>query len=272
MDLNEIWQEHKRFILTVAAGFLTFFVANSVIEGMFSADIRSANRTVRGDRAVLASNLYKADDRETAELENESLRRGYEELVAAAAFRPRPDFDLSQATASPQNTYITNVERVEDRLVDLASQKRAFLPDGLGLETVQTLNGDVVERHLHALDLLERAVEMALEAGVRRVRRIDVNLDPAFKSSRGLGAVERTTVQIETDSTAEAVTEWLALAETPLAEGDTGLAASVRLQPLPFRDIEMSRVSTKENEVRASVTFVVIRVHELNTDDEDETL
>ncbi len=272
MDLNEIWQEHKRFILMVAAGFLTFFVANSVIEGMYRADIRSALRGVSKDRQTLADELYRASDREAAELENDALRVGYDKLVAASAFRPRAEFDLAQTPGTPQNAYITAVERLEDRLLDLASQKRAILPDGLGLETVQTLNVDLVERHLHAVDLLERAVQMALEAGVRRVRRIDVSLDPAFKSNRGLGAIERTKVQIETDSTAEAVTEWLTLAETPVGPDGGGTAASVRLQPLPFQDLEMSRVSNKENEVRTSITFVVVRVHELNTDDEDDTL
>lgn len=272
MDLNEIWQEHKRFILMVAAGFLTFFVANSVIEGIFQSDIRAATSGVSKSSAILSKELYQSDDRVMAELENESLRDGYDKLVAAAAFRPRPEFDLAQNSSTPQNAYITAVERLEDRLIDLASQKRAILPDGLGLDTVQTLNVDLVERHLHAVDLLERAVQMALEAGVRRVRGIHVRLDPAFEKSRGLGAIERTRVQIETDSTAEAVTEWLALAETPLAPGASGPAAFVRLQPLPFQDIEMSRVSAKENEVRTSVTFVVVRVHELPTDDEDDTL
>lgn len=272
MDLNEIWQEHKRFILMVVAGFLTFFVANSVIEGIFQADMSAATSGVSTNRSFLSKELYQADDREMAELENESLRSGYGKLVSAAAFRPRAEFDLAQSTATAQNTYLTAVERLSDRLIDLASQKRASLPDGLGLDTVQTLNVDLVERNLHAVDLLERAVQMALEAGVRRIRRINITLDPALKNNRGLGAIERTKIQIEADSTAEAVTEWLALAETPLVPGETGLAASVRLQPLPFQDIEMKRVSAKENEVRTSVTFVVVRVHELQTDDGDDTL
>lgn len=270
MDLNEIWQEHKRFIVTVVAGLLTFFIANSVVDSLYDGDINKKQGTIRKSRQKLAKDLYTPTDRALAEDENELLSASYAEMVEAVAFQPRPGF-IADGSSAVKNIYTTAVERVRQRTADLASRNRAMLVDGLGLEMVQTTNVDEIERHLHALDLLERALVLALDSGVRRVRRVEIDLDPAFKSRRGLGAIERTKVSIETVSTAEAVTRWLAMAETPLpVTGEGGPGELIRSQPLPIHDLELTRVSAKDDEVRANITFMVVRVHDLDTGEEGE--
>lgn len=270
MDLNEIWQEHKRFIVTVVAGLLTFFIANSVVNSLYDGDITRKLGTIRNSRAKLGKNLYTPTDRALAEDENELLTASYAEMVEAVAFQPRPGF-IADGSTAVKNIYTSAVERVRQRTGDLASRNRAMLVDGLGLEMVQTTNVDEIERHLHALDMLERALVLALESGVRRVRRVEIDLDPAFKSRRGLSAIERTKVSIETVSTAEAVTRWLAMAETPLpATGEGGPGELIRSQPLPVHDLELTRVSAKDDEVRANITFMVVRVHDLDTGEEGE--
>ena len=106
---------------------------------------------------------------------------------------------------------------------------------------------------------------------MRRGRRVEIDLDPALKSRRGLGAIERNSVSVETVSTADAVTRWLAMAETPLpATGEGGPGELVRSQPLPIHDLELTRVSAKDDEVRANITFMVVRVHDLDTGEEGE--
>ena len=198
------------------------FIANSV------AALRRGHQQEAGhpQERQKAKDLYTLTDRALAEDENELLTASYAEMVEAVAFQPRPGF-IADGSTAVKNIYTSAVERVRQRTADLASRNRAMLVDGLGLEMVQTTNVDEIERHLHALDMLERALVLGLESGVRRGRRVEIDLDPAFKSRRGLGAIERTKVSVETVSTADAVTRWPAMAETPLpATGEGGRRAN----------------------------------------------
>ena len=59
--------------------------------------------------------------------------------------------------------------------------------------------------------------------------------------------------------------------ETPLpATGEGGAGELIRSQPLPIHDLELTRVSAKDDEVRANITFMVVRVHDLDTGEEGE--
>lgn len=267
MDFNEYWQENKRFLTTVGAGLLVFMILNMIVEGMYASDIQSVQRTTSANRKKLKDAMYTADDRAMAEGENAALLERYGMVADVAAFEPRTGFVLDAREASPQNVYISAVESVRDRMTDLASRKRAFLPDGLDLEMVKTRNVDAIERNLHAVDLLERALVMALESGVRQVKSVEVRLDPAFRSRRGVGAIERTQVTIDALADSESVTRWLAMTQTPVDEGG---ALSVRRAALPIEALEMRRANSKADEVRTRVTFLVVRVHEILEDDGDD--
>ncbi|MEM8713266.1 MAG: hypothetical protein AAGG01_20160, partial [Planctomycetota bacterium] len=186
MDASEIWQENKKFIMTVGSGLLVFLIGRMVVDSLYAGDIRRTQANTRKAESALKKEMFGSSDLAQAEEENEELQRLYELAREAAAFQPRPEFMIDAAGGSAQSQYQTAQERVRDSLGDLASRKRAFLPDGLDLEMVQTRNVDAIERRLHALDLLERTLVMALESGVRQVRGIEVRLDPTFKRGRDL--------------------------------------------------------------------------------------
>ena len=62
MDLNDIWQENKRFITTVGSGFLVFLIGFLVVEGMYSGDIDSIRRKNSAARGKLRAEMFTADD------------------------------------------------------------------------------------------------------------------------------------------------------------------------------------------------------------------
>jgi len=264
MDLSDIWQENKRFITTVGAGLLVFMIGWMIVDGMYMSDIQSVDRSNRRDRAKLKDPMFTSADRSLARDENEELNTRYDTILDVAAFQPRPEFRLDQANVKAQDVYANAIESVRDRLRNLASRKRAFLPEGLDIDMLKTRNIDALERNLHAIDLLDRAVEMALEAGVKQIRSVDISLDPAFRSRRGLGAIEKTQVTIDTVSTAEAIAVWILMCETP-RPGDP--EASVRLQALPIQSVDARRAASKSDEVRTRVTFLVVRVNEIEDPD-----
>jgi len=267
MDLSDIWQENKRFITTVGAGLLVFLIGWMVVDGLYSGDIQQVQRANRTARGKLSVEMFTATDRELARDENEILNSSYATIAEVAAFRPRPGFILGEGAGRPQDVYITAVEGARERVRDLASRRRAFLPEGLDLDMLKTRNVDAIERNLHAIDLLERAVVMALESGVTQIRGVDIKLDPAFKSRRGLGAIEKTQVTIDTVSSANAVARWIMMCETP---ADGGSPNSVRLQALPIESVDAQRAASKSDEVRTRVTFLVIRVNEVEDPDADD--
>ena len=272
MDASEIWQENKKFIVTVGSGLLVFLIGGMVINNMYAGDISSTQRSVRAAQKDLNAEMFGAADLGQAESENEELQRLYITARAASEFLPRPEFVLD-ASGSPQAAYQTAQAVVRDRVSDLASRKRAFLPDGLDLEMLKTQNVDALERHLHALDLLERSLVMALESGVRQVRSVEIKLDPAFKRGRGLSAIEVTDVTVDCTAPSEAITRWLAMAETPLegASPENAGMAAIRAQALPIQSVDLkSSQSKKDDDVRARVTFSVVRVHEIEAEEEDE--
>ena len=272
MDASEIWQENKKFIVAVGSGLLVFLIGDMVINSLYARDIRSTQSKVAKARRELGTEMFGAADLSQAEGENEELQRLYTMAQTASEFVPRPEFTLA-ASGSPQAAYQTAQAVVRDRVGDLASRKRAFLPDGLDLEMLKTQNVDALERHLHALDLLERSLVMALESGVRQVRSVEIKLDPAFKRGRGLGAIELTEVTMDCTAPSEAITRWLAMAETPLddASPENARMAAIRAQALAIQSVDLkSSQSKKDDDVRARVTFNVVRVHEIEVEEEDE--
>lgn len=267
MDLDEIWQEHKRFIVTVFAGMAVYFIGGTVLQSVYGAEISSARTAVARSRSALRDGMYDRADQRDAEEQNAALRERFAALESAVAFRPREGFTIpTDAPDVAQNTYLTAVERVTADLEDLASRTRAALPDGLGLEMLETRNVGAIERHLEALDLLERATAMALDCGIRRIRSVRVELDSAFRAGRGFGAVERTTVSMELEGSPENVARWLAMVETP-AEGDAPLA-ELRTQALPIQTLEARRASTKRSDALCNVTFVVVRLYDDQTEED----
>ena len=84
MDLNETQQEHKRFIVTVVAGLLTFFIANSVVDSLYDGDINKKQGTIRRAGRSWPRTSTPRTDRVLAEDENE-LTASYAEMPEAVA-------------------------------------------------------------------------------------------------------------------------------------------------------------------------------------------
>ena len=257
MDFNDYWQENKRFLLTLAGGVIVFFIGKSIVNNVYRSEREAAQRSVDRDRSSLVRDArYQAVDERQAREENEALTQAVERLKTATAFQPRPDFVLDSRKGTPSNQYFGRVDRVREELEVLASRRGTRLPDGLGLEIVKTNSSEAIERHLEAIDLIDRALRHALDAGVERVEKIRVRLDPGFDSRRGVGAVERTAVELKLVSSPEAVVSLL-----DASQGDRFG------NPLTIGDLTVVGARSTTSEVTANITFYVIRVRETLVED-----
>jgi hypothetical protein len=248
MDLNDLWQEHKRFLSILGAGLAVFLIAYFVIDGRFSTKRNELKRTLTGNIHALAEERYGRAALQAAGEENEALSSSVRQLAQAVAFRTRPRFHYDAGGDSTQ--YYVLRSQIIQELSALAGRNRVILPAGLDLESPDTAQEERIVRHLEALDLVDRVLRIAIDARVKRVNSIRVQLDPALNARAGVGDIETTEVEIEFRSPAAAVVRMLALTQSATPG-----------QPLTVSKIEITGARSKEDEITAKVTFLVVRLH-----------
>ncbi|MFT5050814.1 MAG: hypothetical protein ACI8QZ_002219 [Chlamydiales bacterium] len=258
MNLDDIWQENKRFIASVAAGLMVFLIGTVMVDRLYGSELRSARTQLRSNERSLRTERLGSEALAQAREVNDALHEALTQLSDAAAFETRDHFKLTGGEGSPSGKYFALVDRVRDGLLTLASRNRLRLPADLGLQMLQTTRVEVIERHAEALDVIDRVVRLCVEVGVERIDSIQVRLDPAFDSRHGLGQVERTRVTFKITSAAQPVVELLARTQNP----GSGQALSIE-------NVDLIGSRSKQDEVRAEVTFLVVRLHQRESADEE---
>jgi hypothetical protein len=253
MDMNDYWQENKRFLVTLGSGFLVFLIGLLVVQSLYGEDLGTAKRLRNRNRGDLKTERYSTAHRDAAGEENDALREAIRVMSVATAFRPRPGFVVEAGTGSASGIYFTRVEEVREDLDLLASRRRMNYPDGWGIEMLETNSLPEIERRLEALDLLERVARLAADAGVDRISRIAVRLDPGFGSRSGLGAVERTTVTFTIQSSAESVTNLIVASQESASEDGSG-------GPLAIGQFHVKNERNKIGTVKAEIEYQVVRI------------
>lgn len=259
MDLNDFWQENKRLLIAIGCGLLVFLIGNLFVEGSYGDDLRSTRRARDAEQQKLKKARYTASDRDVARDENDALVAALRDLAAGVAFRPRPEFVVDPERGSPGAQYFTRLEEVRESLSLAAGRARLVPPDDAwGIEALQTNSLPVFERHLEALDVIDRVVRLAIDAGVQRIDRIQVTLDPGFAGREGLGRVERTSVAFAFTTSSSSLTRLLRL-----TQGDEAG------QPLALGEYEAKSQPSRPDQVKADLVFHVVRLHDLPGDDEE---
>ena len=259
MDLNDYWQANKRFVVSVGAGVLVFFTAFLWLDSAFGSDARQAQGRLRKASNELRESRYSANELERAQEQNEALLADFEALSQSVAFEPRPAFVLQDGLGSPNNQYFLRRDELRAELAQLAGRRRVSLPEGLGLEPLKTLNRDTIERQMEALDLLDRFLRMAIEADVRQVTSVRVDLDSGFGARTGVGRVERTRVTVKLVGDSESITRAMTATQSPPYG-----------KPLTVQRFDLSAATGKRSEVRAEVELLAVRLHAALTEEEQD--
>jgi len=242
--------------VSVGSGLLVFLIGVMIVNSVYGTDVKSEQRKLASNQRNLRDARYTPGDLSRAKAENAALQAAVDTLAAAVTFVPREEFQLRQDGSSVGNQYFGTVDRVREELDMLASRNRLRLPDGLGLEVVKTQRQEVVQRHLEALDVIDRVVRLALDVDLRRIDKIQVRLDPGLDSRAGVGTVEQTEVKFTFIGPAGPIVRLIALSQTDRFGA-----------PLPIGSLDMQGARSKVDEVRAEVTFLVVHLHGLDEED-----
>lgn len=259
MDLNNYWQENKRFVVTVASGVIVFVVGAMLVERFFGSELaRQARAAETTQRKLTSEAMYNANDLEAAEADNEALKRSFETLAQATAFAPRPLYALDPARGSASNQYFAAVATTRDELLRVAGRGNLRLPEDLGLPALSPTRDLEIGRYLAALDLVDRAVRMALAAGCQRIDKIAIKLDPKLASKSGVGLVERTRVEMVLSGKAGPLVDFLLVTQSADAQDENGKSLG---GPLLVEKSEIQPARTKVDEAGLEVTFVAARLN-----------
>lgn len=254
MDFENYWQQNKKSLTALGAGLLVYLIASFMVNRTYGSALSDVNRERRGLRTQLGQARYDSESLKDAREDNETLVAARDALMSAVAFRPRPDFVIDTAGGTVPAQYFTRVEEVRDRLSRRASRAGLRPPDDAwGIEMPETNAAPVIERHMEALDLIDRVANLAIDTGVARISRIQVDLDPGLNSKKGLGRIERTRVRFTFDATSASVSDLLDLSQ------ETGTVEEP-MQALAIEEFNIKNERNRPGQVKAEVTFQVVRM------------
>jgi len=263
MDFDEYWQENKRFVGLVFAGFVIFLIARGVVSSTLGGDVKAQRLALSKAENKLKNAMYDSRDRDAAKAQNEELRALVTTLSEAVAFVPREGFNLDGAR-SASSRYHGTLAKVREELLPSAGRANMALDGDLGQPELSPTRSEEIGRYLEGLDLVDRIVQLAIETRVSGVDGLQVSLDPALRSKDGVGDIERTRVKAKLEGTGDRLLEFLRRARRPeLVPGG---------QPFVIESIDM-RTQKRGLGAELELTFNVVRLRaEVSGEDDAEEL
>ena len=255
MDIEQYWQRNRRFVLQVAGGLLGFLVLNLVLARTVGSDLRKSQGEQASQRAKLqrlTNDGFGAADRRSAEEDHVALGLAIADFAARVEYAPGPELAAAIAKPTPAS-YLSSVARVREELLQQASRSDVELEQSLGLPEISPTRPEEIGRTLEALDAIERVARAGIEAGITRLDKLKIRLDPGLYGRRGEGALERTHVDLRLSGDNAAVLATLLATQRPSAPGQRALMID-SLKATPERD--------RPEELRLELTLVIARLYD----------
>ncbi|MCK6447990.1 MAG: hypothetical protein L6Q99_16475 [Planctomycetes bacterium] len=247
-SVEDFWQENKRFVLGVAVGAALFGIGWFASEETLGATLRTQRTRLSTIEKQLAAPRFVAADQERAQAARDRAAEAVATLSGAVGFKARPEFALDGT--SPASRYFAVQTRVREDVLSLAGRAGLSVPEGLGLPALSPTKEQEIVRYLEALDVIDRAVHYAIEAGCERIDSIRIALDPRLVSGKAIPDIEKTSIEFELFGGSGPLTRWLASTQ----DGRHGGALLVDKV-----DLQASR--TKSDEAKLEVTFRVAHLY-----------
>jgi len=256
MDLNDFWQENKRFVVTVASGAILFVIGSMLVDSFFKSELQGQERDALAHGNKLRNTpMYGPAELARAQAQNDALLLSIGQLTQAVEFKTRPRFQLDPAKGPASNQYFSTVSSVREELLRAAGRANLRLPEDLGLPALSPTRELEIQKTLEAFDLVERILRLALDSGIERIERIEIKLDPALSSRAGVGEIERTRVTFVASGAPQPLVRLLMASQSPAPEGAAGLL------PLVLQRAELTPARNKPDEAALEAVFCVVRLH-----------
>jgi hypothetical protein len=204
LELGELFEEHKKFILGVAAATVAFFIVDRLVSDDAEATTRKADGIVRDlQRDAFPSN---ADTQSASRLKKE-LETRLAETAKRLAYAPSEGFDIPASARDADLQYNALFRRVRDEVVDGAAGVDIDVDPTLGLPEVSPSRPDEIARYANALDVVRRVGLVAIETGVRSIGPISVSKASISRFRSSESFVEELEVSVRVSGSMQSVGE-----------------------------------------------------------------
>ncbi|TAH38935.1 MAG: hypothetical protein EYC70_03205 [Planctomycetota bacterium] len=244
MNLDALWQTHRRFITGVAIGVAGFTAGLILINLTAGKRLSTAENRIRAASDKLRRPGYGAPEVNQLQQRLDALRARNQELAGLSLPSRRPEF-RAQAGQSPSQHYIDFTGQRRQELIAAALRQNVDVDETLGLPPVSPTEPQAIERALRGFDVVDRVVRIAVASGARAVENIEIQTRSNLKRSKtATAALDTTPVTLDV-----VLAEDAALAFT---------SAVLNAQPgLPLVRMEMGPADARKRQRRATLEFAV---------------
>ena len=172
LELGELFEENKKFILGVAGAAVAFVIALRIVSDDAQATMKKADGIVR----ELKRDAYptNADTQKAARVKKD-LEARLAETAKRLAYVPDEGFDIPLSARDADLQYNALFRRVREEVVDGAAALDIDVDPTLGLPEVSPSKPEEITRYANALDVVRRVGLAAIDAGVRSIGPISVS-------------------------------------------------------------------------------------------------
>ncbi len=128
MDLHDIWQENKRWILCCLLGLVIYWVGGYVVESVWSD--QTVVRAIQRSQSQVQGDQYDQGALKAAKTESEALKAVRGRLAKALVFDPGDDFRLA-GKGDPELWWDRRSRAVKEEVMSRADEEGV---DGIPLE------------------------------------------------------------------------------------------------------------------------------------------
>jgi hypothetical protein len=179
--MGDIWQEHRKFIMSVVAGGLLLLVGVLLIDGTFDGRIQAARARINRAKADQKQALPAGYDLRKAVENRGTLEAGYDGLRTAVARVPAKEWRIGSDVADSDLYYNAQLERFRNGTLEACAVRNIDVDQRLGLPDAFPSQRSDQEHWMRGLDVVEQVLVIALaaerdvEGGIARVERIEID-------------------------------------------------------------------------------------------------
>ncbi|MDP6962574.1 MAG: hypothetical protein QGF46_00230 [Planctomycetota bacterium] len=209
MNIDAFWQSNRKFIIGFAGGTIAFFILLSLIAGPATDRFKSASGSISGlKRRSSSSSQYSANQVRTLDEGLQQLDQDIASLEESALPPYRERFRVPRGVAPAQH-YLALTGELRDELIGWALRHNCQVDESLGLPSVSPSQPLAIEQHLRALDVIDRAVRLAIASGASEVDKIRISQQKRMRSGRNMSPLLITPVSLEITFERVSVTPFL---------------------------------------------------------------
>jgi hypothetical protein len=173
MNLDTMWQLHRRFITGVAIGLVVFLIGMAMIGNSAGQDLKRSNGLIGKHKRALNSPVYsQAQVSELRARLNEMEDRT--QRLAQSVLPPlRAEYHPAPGQSATQH-YIELTGRLRTDLLGWALRQNVEIDPSLGLPAQSPTQPQMISRVLSGLDVVERVCRMAVQTGADSIQDIQI--------------------------------------------------------------------------------------------------